>query len=203
LTLFRVKHMYQYTIYTGGGGRHNNFAQGTEYSGAGSGSHRSVSIPFEYRQATQFHGFLRHEPWLHSEIIGHFPPTFLIMSLRTVMSWNGQAQEYSITLSVLDSRLQEEALSSSPLVSFLSSFSVCPIFFHSSIMFSVLFLSFFHSCFYSTSYSSSRAAVSPPPPSSSSLFLYFFSTVLVPTSKQEFSSCRVLYSAAWGSATVA
>jgi hypothetical protein len=29
--------MYQYTIYTGGGGHHNNFAQGAEYSGAGPG----------------------------------------------------------------------------------------------------------------------------------------------------------------------
>jgi hypothetical protein len=27
--------MYQYTIYTRGGGHHNNFAQGAEYSGAG------------------------------------------------------------------------------------------------------------------------------------------------------------------------
>jgi hypothetical protein len=104
-------------------------------------SYRCVSIPFEYLQVAQFHTFLRHESWLYSKAVGQFLPTFLTVSPRTVMSWNDQAQECPITLTLLDSRPQGEALSSSPLAPFFSSFFY-PLFLHFSIMSSVLFLHF-------------------------------------------------------------
>jgi hypothetical protein len=45
--------MYQYTTYTGGRGRHNNFAQGAEYSGAGPAA-RSSALNGEYRLRRSF-----------------------------------------------------------------------------------------------------------------------------------------------------
>jgi hypothetical protein len=48
--------MYQYTIYTRGGGRHNKFAQGTEYSGAGPASKNLTvqSAMFPHRNIHKF-----------------------------------------------------------------------------------------------------------------------------------------------------